>query len=230
VDPNEYTYTHLYFRYWFVPENYQEDLANLYKYQDDYEVRFVTNSAKTYLERGKPRDLNECMVSPPLSNNNQKIPVTRYVNNDSTIGTSNSFLSTKSYFINGALVENWKLCMGVYAVSYANPVKNPGITQQYLDYPNIVVRIDPTYAALETPFNYVHSTTSLLEGSKLPQFTSITDTDYSKISLVNCQTGNIKIDKTISDYNKLATFPSSEYIDNSFKNSKIEKCLQSISF
>jgi hypothetical protein len=218
VDPNEYTYTHLYFRYWFVPENYQEDLANLYKYQDDYEVRFVTNSAKTYLERGKPRDLNECMVSPPLSNNNQKIAVTRYVNNDSTIGTSNSFLSTKSYFINGALVENWKLCMGVYAVSYANPVKNPGITQQYLDYPNIVVRIDPSYAALETPFNYVHSTTSLLEGSKLPQFTSITDTDYSKISLVNCQTGNVKIDKTISNYNKLATFPSTEYIDNSFKN------------
>ena len=218
VDPNEYTYTHLYFRYWFVPENYSQDLVNLYKYQDDYEVRFITSSAKTYLERGKPRDLNECMVSPPLSNSNQKLAITRYVNNDSTIGTDISFLSTKNYYINGVLVENWKLCMGVYAVSYINPVKNPGITQEYLDYPNIVLKLDPSYAALETPFNYVHSTTSLLEGSKLPQFTSINDNDYSKISLVNCKTGNIKIDTTVSDYTELSTFPSSVYVDNSFKN------------
>lgn len=217
IDPNEYTYTHLYFRFWFVPENYQEDIVNLYRYQDDYEIRFVTNSAKTFLERGKPRELSECMVSPPLSNENQKISVTRYVNNDSTIGTETSFLSTRNYFINGTLVENWKLCMGVYAVSYSNPVKNPGITQDYLDYPNIVLRIDPSYAALETAFNYVHSTTSLLEGSKLPQFTSITDNDYSKISLVNCKTGNIKVDSSISDYSQLATFPSSEYTDNAFK-------------
>jgi hypothetical protein len=218
VDPNDYTYTHLYFRFWFVPEDYSVDLSSFYLYQDDYEVRFITKSGKTYLERGKPRDLNECMVSPPLSNINQKIAVTRYVNNDSTFSTENSFLSTVNYYIDGNLVENWKLCVGVYVISYDNIIKNPGITQQFLDYPNVVLRIDPLYAAVETPFNYVHTTTSLLEGSKLPQFTSITDTDYSKISLVNCRTGNIKIDNTISDYTQLATFPSSTYTDNSFKN------------
>jgi hypothetical protein len=218
TDPNEYSYTHLYFRFWFVPENYGEDLSNIYKYQDDYEVRFVTNSAKTYLEVGKPRELTECIVSPPISNEYQKLSIARYVNNDSTINTADSFLSSKNYYINGALIQNWKLCMGVYSVSYPNVVKNPGLTQEYLDYPNITLKIDPSYAALETPFNYVHTTTSLLEGSKLPQFTQITDTDYSKISLVNCRTGNIKIDTTVADYTQLATFPSTEYVDNSFKN------------
>jgi hypothetical protein len=36
--------------------------------------------------------------------------------------------------------------------------------------------------------------------------------------MVNCRTGNIKIDNIISDYTQLATFPSSIYTDNSFKN------------
>jgi hypothetical protein len=36
--------------------------------------------------------------------------------------------------------------------------------------------------------------------------------------LVNCRTGNIKIDTTVADYTQLATFPSTEYVDNSFKN------------
>jgi len=219
-DPNDYAYTHLYYRIWFVPENYEKDITNIDYYQEDYEVRFVTKDGKTYLEKGKPTSLDECIVTPPLSNIYQKFSMTRYVNNDSTIGTDIGFFNNPKYIYNiegSPVSDNWKMCLAVYAITYPNTTKNPGYLPNYYDYPSVTVRVNPSFSAVETAFNYVKSTENTLEASKLPQFTSIEDVDYPIISLVNCYTGNIKSDTTINDYKSLATFPSSVYVDNAFK-------------
>lgn len=219
-DPNNYAFTHLYYRIWFVPENYDVDITNISYYQEDYEIRFVTKDGKTYLEKGRPTSLDECIVTPPLSNIFQKFSMTRYVNNDSTIGTDVGFFTNPKYIYNidgSPVSDNWKMCLAVYAMTYPNPAKNPGYLPNYYDYPTVTVRLDPSYSAVETAFNYVKSTQSELEASKLPQFTSIDDVDYPSMALVNCYTGNIKSNTTIDSYKALATFPSSVYVNNAFK-------------
>lgn len=219
-DPNEYSFIHLYYRIWFVPENYQVDITNIDYYQQDYEIKFVTQSGKTILEKGKPTSLEECIVTPPLSNTYQKFSMTRYVNNDSTIGTDVGFFTNPKYIYNidgSPVSDNWKMCLAVYAITYPNPSKNPGYLPNYYDYPSVTIRINPSFSAVETAFNYVKSTQNTLEASKLPQFTSIEDEDYPRVSLVNCYTGNIKSPKTIDGYKSLATFPSSVYVNNAFK-------------
>ena len=209
-DPNNWVHSQLYFRFWFVPENVETN--EIFRYQDTHEIRFVNSSNGTVIEIGKPRDYSEMMISPGLINERQKINLVRYINNSTAF--SNGYL-----FFPSSSITSWKLMMGVYTVTTTTS-SNPGINRFYQDYPDVTLYINSD-GLVETPFYVISSATTtsgILKASKLPQFNSITKKDYSAtLSLRNCLTGNRIVSETI-DYDKVATFPSDEYVDNSFKN------------
>jgi hypothetical protein len=209
-DPNNWVNLQLYFRFWFVPEDAEQN--EIFKYQDTHEIRFVNSSNGTVIEIGKPRDYSEMMISPGLVNERQKINLVRYINNSTAF--SNGYL-----FFPLSFKTSWKLMMGVYTVTTTTS-SNPGINRFYQDYPDVTLYIN-TDGLVETPFYVISSATTtsgILKASKLPQYNSITKKDYStSLSLRNCLTGN-RVFTDIIEYSKLATFPSESYVDNSFKD------------
>ena len=209
-DPNNWVNLQLYFRFWFVPENV--DTNEIFRYQDTHEIRFVNSSNGTVIEIGKPRDYSEMMISPGIINERQKINLVRYINNSTAFSNGYLFFPTSS-------ITSWKLMMGVYTVTTTTS-SNPGINRFYQDYPDVTLYINSD-GLVETPFYVISSATTtsgILKASKLPQFNSITKKDYSTtLSLRNCLTGNRIVSGSI-EYDKIATFPSNTYIDNSFKN------------
>lgn len=222
TDPNEIITSHLYFRFWFVPTNINLAPEEIFNFQDTHEVRFVSDGNATTLEIGKPRNYNETLVTPPLSNDRQKYSVTRYINNKSTIGTLDSFFQKYNVVIDGQESTDWYLAMGIYSVSYPTQNNTDNLTNQFYDYPNVSLFFDPAYASIETPFNVVSSATTtsgILRGSKLPQYTSIESAEYgTSLTLVNCKTGSRKVDSENDTYDKLLTVPSSQFVDNAFKD------------
>lgn len=206
IDPNELVTTHLYFRFWFVPDDISLKSKEIFNYQNTHEIRFVNSSSGTVIEIGKPRDFTEVLVSAPLSNEYQTVNVVRYINNEFRKNLGFDSQNT-----------NWKLTVGVYTAT-SNNVSNNGITNKFYDYPEVSLNIGSDNSNIETPFYIVssESTTGILKASKLPQFTSSTKEDYSKsLSLKSCLSGSRIVDQRI-DYNKISTFPSESPVDNCF--------------
>jgi len=148
IDPSNYATSHLYARFWFVPEDYTIDMNNPHYYRNLTEIYFKLNADNTTsLIQGTPNDLSECLVSPPLPNTQSYLNLVRYVNN--TLNLTLPF--------NG---KRGRLVVGIYQNSVLNLTDNgtlPNINNLSVNWPQFKLNIDSNYMNTSTMLTQVIS-------------------------------------------------------------------------
>lgn len=136
--------THLFARFWFVPDSASTDINNLYQWRDSTEFHFESTSAGNKIVKGKPRSLQDLIVSPPIPGEDTYLEMTRY--NDEAV-------TFNAPFSGGA-----KLVVALYVAGYPSAdgtTKN--INKNTINLPKITLNIDAQYGTFETPIQYVQS-------------------------------------------------------------------------
>ena len=136
-DPNYLSYSHLYARIWFVPEDHNISETNIHEYRDKTEICFETSDGQTKLVRRAPRSLSELMVSPPLPQSISDLEIARYIDVDTSF--------------NFNLGSRAKMVAGLYEVT---ALSEDGISSDLsnndYDLPKINIEINAESTAVDT--------------------------------------------------------------------------------
>jgi hypothetical protein len=147
-DPSFLLNTHLYARFWFVPDGSDTDVNNLYHWRDSTEFHFETSATGTKVVQGAPRSMQDLIVSPPIPNSLTYLEMVRY--NDVEVDFPEKGHSAP---FSGA-----KLMVALYAVGYPSADGTAqNITKNTPNLPKITIELDSQYGTFETPIQYVES-------------------------------------------------------------------------
>lgn len=138
--------THIMVRWWLVPADIPVNatIEEISTYRDTTEIYFDSSigtdgAEKSTLKMGKPTDLKQVMITPPIDSTLREYEVVRYVEQTEDGGTSLSIPNGE-----------WKLAMGVYVLSEPTGdglVTSPSLTAKSC--PRIQVEFDPVYGYAE---------------------------------------------------------------------------------